>query len=87
MNESRILTAVDGADVILPASYDLIWSVTAAAGLALLIWALIRWARTQFTSGTVALLWLALILMLPVLGPAAFLLSSPGRPRTIPHAS
>lgn len=65
------------AAVILPASYDIVWSILALASLVLLAVAGVRWARTSFDSAAVQLVWAAVILLVPVLGPIAFLVLSP----------
>ncbi len=69
-------------DVILPAWYDLAWTAGAAVAVALLAWGLIAWGRTRFDSTASRALWFALICVVPVLGPLAFLASRPrSRPR------
>ncbi|HLR95527.1 MAG TPA: hypothetical protein VK053_13450 [Jiangellaceae bacterium] len=60
--------------------YDVLWSVAALVGICLLALALVRWSRSQQT-GLRSLLELAVIVFLPIIGPAAYLVatSRPGQ--------
>jgi hypothetical protein len=60
--------------------YDLIWSVAALLVLALTFAALFVWFRTHWDRSWDALLALLVIVVLPVVGPAAFLASRGRRP-------
>lgn len=64
---------VEGWRLMAPAGYDVLWTVTTLVLLALLLAALVVWVRTRQGSGTRALGELALIVLVPVLGPAAYL--------------
>lgn len=63
----------DGMQLLLPPAYDVLWSVLALGHVALLAAALVIWfrARHERGGGVVDLL---VILILPVMGPAAYLL-------------
>lgn len=60
--------------------YDLIWSVVALAALALTFAALFVWFRTRWDRFWEAGLTLLVIVVVPVLGPLAFLASRGRRP-------
>ncbi len=64
---------------LVPAAYDVVWSVVALCALALALVALVRWWRRR-ESAAAMLLWFAVILLLPVAGPLAYLAhtSAPG---------
>lgn len=63
---------------LLPATYDLLWTLAVVCALPLLVVALLRWRTTALRR---PLLWLLVMLLLPVLGPVVFLLSAPRAPR------
>lgn len=67
---------VVGMAVLAPATYDVVWSLFALAGLALTVVALVRWWRADVRYSFV---WFVVILLVPWLGAAAFLLTVPGR--------
>jgi hypothetical protein len=60
--------------------YDLIWSAGALVAVALTLAALVVWFRTRWEQAWEAVLTLLVILLVPVLGPAAFLASRGRRP-------
>ncbi|WP_278235636.1 hypothetical protein [Isoptericola sp. AK164] len=62
--------------------YDVVWSVLALTALVLFVTSVVLWARTVFATAPRQLLWLAVIVLLPVLGPVAFLLGRPAGPRS-----
>ncbi len=72
--------------------YDVAWTVGAVAALVLLIAALGRWGRLK-PAGLYGLVQFALILLLPIVGPAAYLwgtssaVGKPARPRRSSEAS
>jgi hypothetical protein len=55
--------------------YDLIWSAGALVAVALTLAALVVWFRTRWERTGEAVLTLLVIVLLPILGPAAFLAS------------
>lgn len=59
----------------MPAMYDVVWSVTALGGLVLLAIALVRWFGSA-TSGLRSVAEVAVIVLLPILGPAAYLVAT-----------
>lgn len=61
-------------------SYDLIWSVPALAALVLTFAALVVWFRTRWDRPWQAGLTLLAIVVVPIIGPAAFLASRGRRP-------
>lgn len=65
---------MDEHNPLIPVGYDIAWSVIAALVIALAIVALISLARSakRLTSWQ-ALIWAALILFVPVLGPIAWM--------------
>jgi hypothetical protein len=60
--------------------YDLIWSAGALVAVALTLAALVVWFRTRWEQAWEAVLTLLVIVVVPVLGPAAFLASRGRRP-------
>lgn len=60
--------------------YDLIWSAGALVAVALTLAALVVWFRTRWEQTWEAVLTLLVIVVVPVLGPAAFLASRGRRP-------
>ncbi|MBD7917177.1 PLDc N-terminal domain-containing protein [Cellulomonas sp. Sa3CUA2] len=64
---------------LVPAFYDVVWSIAVLLVLPLTVVALMRW-RSQDRPTRAALLWVLVILLLPGLGAAVFLaVSSRGR--------
>lgn len=72
-----------GFEVFLPAWYDIVWSGLALAYVALLAPALVLWFRARHDRGG-GLVDVLIILFVPVIGPAAYLLgqqlATRGRP-------
>jgi len=67
------------ANPLLPVGYDIAWSVIAALGVALLVVALVSLARAaKHLTPTQSLLWTLIALVIPVVGPLAWLFV--GRP-------
>jgi hypothetical protein len=60
--------------------YDLIWSAGALVAVGLTLAALVVWFRTGWEQAWEAVLTLLVIILVPVLGPAAFLASRGRRP-------
>ncbi|MEV0949820.1 hypothetical protein [Promicromonospora sp. NPDC050249] len=60
--------------------YDLIWSAGALVAVALTLAALVVWFRTRWEQTWEAVLTLLVIVLVPLLGPAAFLASRGRRP-------
>jgi uncharacterized membrane protein YhaH (DUF805 family) len=64
----------DEHNPLIPAGYDIAWSMITALVIALTIIALISLARTaKRLTPAHGLLWAALVLLVPVLGPLAWL--------------
>lgn len=59
--------------------YDAAWTVVAVVGVVLLVVALRRWFSAH-GSGLLALVEVAVIWFVPILGPAAYLLATAPRP-------
>jgi NhaP-type Na+/H+ or K+/H+ antiporter len=55
--------------------YDLIWSACALVAVGLTLAALVVWFRTRWEQAWEAVLTLLVIVLVPVIGPAAFLAS------------
>ena len=68
----RTREPVEGWRLMIPAPYDVLWTATAVLLVALTVTALLVWARRR-ESASNALVHLALILLVPVLGPASYL--------------
>lgn len=65
---------MDASNPLIPASYDIVWSVIAAAAIALIVAAFISLARTaKEMSGVQTLVWVLVVLLIPILGAAAWL--------------
>ena len=65
---------MDEQNPLIPAGYDLAWSVVAAAVIALTIVALISLARSARRLTTLqALIWVLVVLVVPVLGSIAWM--------------
>ncbi|MDR7382844.1 hypothetical protein [Promicromonospora iranensis] len=70
--------------------YDLIWTVGALLSLGLTFAALVVWFRTRWSRTGEAVLTLLVILVVPILGPAAFLTARrrrPAQPDAWPHSA
>ncbi len=73
----RILETVNP---LIPAAYDVVWAVVAVAIFALAVVALVSiWRSRSALTGTQALVWTLLVVLLPVFGAAAWFLA--GHPR------
>ena len=72
-----------GIDLILPASYDVVWSVVAVAMLVLFIVAFIKWAKTDFGPGKSGLGWLVVMVIFPIIGSIAFLIQARSMPQRV----
>lgn len=73
----------EGVRVLLPPSYDVLWSVLALAHVALLTWALVLWFRVRHDRGG-GVVDLLVVLFVPLIGPAAYLLGLYRAPRRHP---
>ena len=69
----------DVTNPLLPAGYDIMWSLVLAVALALTVTALWQVLRSRELTGTQAVVWALVILALPVLGPVAWWILRPGR--------
>lgn len=64
----------DSANPLLPAGYDIAWTVVSVLVIALLIVALVSMARTaKRLTSTQALIWALVTIFVPVVGPLAWL--------------
>jgi hypothetical protein len=73
-------TEAEGATMFALSPYDLIWSIGALLSLGLIFAALVVWFRTGWGRTSEAVLTLLVILVVPILGPAAFLVTRRRRP-------
>jgi hypothetical protein len=65
---------MEGHNPLIPPVYDIVWSVVAAASVVLIVIAIVSLSRkASQLSPVLALAWAALILVVPVLGPVAWL--------------
>lgn len=62
--------------LLLPATYDVLWSLAVLVHLPLVVLALLRWRKAEVGH---PLVWLLVILLLPVLGAVVFLARPLGR--------
>ena len=60
---------------LMPAGYDIVWSVIALAALVLLVVALVSLGRDKSLTPGQTLGWILVALLLPVVGPAAWLIA------------
>lgn len=59
---------------LIPAGYDIAWSIVAFVVFALMILAVVSLARSaKHLTATAALVWTLVVLFMPVLGPVAWL--------------
>ncbi|MDT0166322.1 hypothetical protein Q9R32_12235 [Actinotalea sp. AC32] len=65
-------TDVEGIELLVPAGYDVLWSAVVLANLVLLGAALVVWSRARVGGGG-GLLDVLVIVLVPFLGPAAYL--------------
>lgn len=82
---SRVIEGTtDGVELLLPATYDIVWSIVAVGSivlaLVLAIVALERWRHRREDAGS-AVVGALVILCVPVVGPLAYLYAT-RRPRT-----
>lgn len=63
-------------ELLLPASYDIVWSIIALTMLALFIVAFIKWAKVDFGPGKTGLGWLVMMVVFPIIGAIAFLIQA-----------
>jgi hypothetical protein len=69
-----IVCEMEGHNPLIPPVYDIVWSVVAAASVVLIVIAIVSLSRkASQLSPVLALAWAALILVVPVLGPVAWL--------------
>ncbi|ACQ81026.1 hypothetical protein Bcav_2781 [Beutenbergia cavernae DSM 12333] len=68
-------------NTFVPAAYDLVWSGAAVVVLGLAVWALLSLGADRTLTPGVRLLWAVLIVVVPVLGAAAWLLGGRSTPR------
>ena len=59
--------------------YDVSWMIVAVAALVRLLVALLRWGPDTTSAGLLPAVWLLVVLLVPPIGPAAYLLSRPLR--------
>ncbi|WP_413354206.1 PLDc N-terminal domain-containing protein [Microbacterium sp. 1P06AB] len=65
---------MDTVNPLLPAGYDIVWSVVALMAAVLAIVALVSLTRSaRRLTSTQALLWVLVVLLVPVAGPLAWL--------------
>ncbi len=67
---------MDAANPLLPATSDLVWSGLAVVALGLAVWAVLSLSRrARDLSSAVVAVWAVVILLVPVLGPLAWILA------------
>lgn len=64
---------------LVPAAYDIAWTIVVTVGVVLLVMALVRWFRST-ESGFRSLLHILVILFVPLVGPAAYLFATKALP-------
>jgi hypothetical protein len=64
----------------MPAPFDVVWALIAIAGFALFVAACVVLVRKrELFSATAAVLWLAVMLLVPIVGPLSLLLLTRGK--------
>ncbi len=59
---------------LMPAAYDLVWSAVALVAFGLVVWAVVSLSRrARHLPSRVVLTWALVIVVVPVLGPVAWL--------------
>ncbi len=67
---------MDAANPLLPATYDLVWSGLGVIALGLAVWAVLSLSRhARVLPSVVVAVWAVVILLVPVLGPLAWILA------------
>ena len=67
------------ANPLLPAGYDVIWTVSLALVAILAVVAIVQLVRAKAVAGVEAAIWVLMILALPVIGPIAWFAVRPDR--------
>lgn len=67
-----MINGVRDPALLLPAGYDVLWSLVTVGHVVLLAWALVVWSRARVSGGG-GLVDVLVIVLLPVIGPAAYL--------------
>ena len=76
-----MLSSTADASLLLPTGFDVAWWLIAAVVVLLVLGAFVRLARSSELTVTARVVWVALILLTPPLGPvAALLIVRSGRP-------
>ena len=74
---------LEQVDLVLPATYDIVWSIIALTMLALFIVAFITWTKVDFGPGKTGLGWLVMMVIFPIIGSVAFLIQARSLPRRV----
>ncbi|GAA1655350.1 PLD nuclease N-terminal domain-containing protein [Georgenia ruanii] len=69
-----LLGPAEEHDVLLPAAYDTVWSLTLVVAVVLAVVALVHLVRRKDLTSTQAALWALGVLLVPVAGPIVYLL-------------
>lgn len=67
------------ANPLLPAGYDVIWTISLAVIASLAVVAIAQLVRAKAVAGLEAAIWVLIILVLPVVGPIAWFAVRPDR--------
>lgn len=70
---------IAAANPLLPAGYDVIWTIAIVLVASLAVVAMAQLVRAKHVRGTEAAIWVLVILALPVVGPAAWFAVRPDR--------
>ncbi|WNB84669.1 hypothetical protein [Cellulomonas sp. ATA003] len=74
----------EGTSVFLPAAYDVAWSLVVLGHAVLLLIALVQWFRARGTPAG-GVLDVLVIVLVPLIGPAAYLIGRRGTARPASH--
>lgn len=70
-----ILSAAEEHNVLLPATYDIVWFLALAATAVLAVTALVHLVRRKDLASAEAAVWALVVLLFPILGPTVYLLA------------
>ncbi|KAE8764145.1 PLDc N-terminal domain-containing protein [Georgenia thermotolerans] len=81
-----LLSAAEEHNILLPAAYDIVWFLALAVAALLVVATLLHLARRKDLTSAETALWVLVVLLVPVVGPAVYLLIG-RRPKGSPSPS
>jgi FtsH-binding integral membrane protein len=82
-----LLVAAEEHNVLLPAAYDVVWSVALTVAVVLAGAALLHLGRRKDLSSAESALWALVVLLVPVVGPAVYLVGGRRPKGSLPSPS